>query len=35
VNLRARAAELGAADYVSKPVDSDRLLEIVGRHCPR
>ena len=35
VNLRARAAELGAVAYVSKPVDSDRLLEIVGRHCHR
>lgn len=33
VNLRARAAELGAAGYLSKPVDSDRLVEAVARHC--
>jgi DNA-binding response OmpR family regulator len=35
VNLRAHAVEMGAADYVTKPVDADRLLEVVGRHLRR
>jgi len=26
---------LGAADYLTKPIDRDRLLTVLRRHCPR
>jgi CheY-like chemotaxis protein len=26
-------AHLGGAEYLSKPVDIDRLLDLVGEHC--
>jgi CheY-like chemotaxis protein len=26
---------LGAADYLTKPIDRDRLLAVLERHCPR
>lgn len=28
-----RAADLGAAGYVGKPIDFDRLLAVVAAHC--
>jgi len=28
-----RAADLGAAGYVGKPIDFDRLLSLVATHC--
>ena len=28
-----RAADLGAAGYVGKPIDFDRLLALVATHC--
>ncbi len=28
-----RAAELGVADAMTKPLDFDRLLSVVARHC--
>jgi len=30
----ARARELGAVGYVTKPVRADRLLEVIARHLP-
>jgi two-component system nitrogen regulation response regulator NtrX len=35
VNLGVRAAELGAAEYLSKPIDADKLLDVVRRHAGR
>jgi CheY-like chemotaxis protein len=32
-DLPERAAALGAAGYLTKPVDTDRLLDTVRRHC--
>jgi len=29
---RAQAAAMGAADYITKPIDLDVLLACVGRH---
>jgi DNA-binding response OmpR family regulator len=26
---------LGAADYLSKPLDRDRLLAVLAKHCPQ
>ena len=28
-----RAREIGAADWLRKPLDPERLLEVVARHC--
>ena len=30
---RGRAASLGVQGYMTKPIQFDRLLEFVGRHC--
>ena len=30
-----KAAEMGCAEYLGKPVDLDRLLAFVARHCKR
>jgi len=35
VSEKATAYELGAVDYLSKPPDRQRLLEIVRQHAPR
>jgi CheY-like chemotaxis protein len=32
-DLPQRAAELGAQGYLTKPVDTDRLLDAVRRYC--
>jgi len=32
VGEKEKAIESGCNDYISKPIDSDRLLEIVGSH---
>jgi CheY-like chemotaxis protein len=33
VGVPQKAAALGAADYLVKPVDFDKLVEAVQRHC--
>ena len=33
-NVRQQALDLGAVDYLSKPVDFDLLLSIVEQHYP-
>ena len=30
---RSRAASLGVQGYMTKPIQFDRLLDFVGRHC--
>jgi len=30
---RRRARELGLTDYMTKPIDFERLLQVVGQHC--
>jgi DNA-binding NtrC family response regulator len=32
-NIRRIAGAIGASDALEKPVDIDRLLETVDRHC--
>jgi CheY-like chemotaxis protein len=31
--LEERAAELGIRDYLAKPIQADRLLEMIARYC--
>ncbi len=33
--IREKAALLGASDWIEKPVEVERLLEVVARHCAR
>lgn len=30
-----KAQSIGAAGWLQKPIDPERLLEVVGTHCPR
>lgn len=32
-NVREKAAHLGAASYLAKPIDFDALLEVIRRYC--
>src|SRR5438105_1865395 len=32
-SIQHKAASIGAVDYVKKPIDLDRFLSLVGRHC--
>jgi two-component system chemotaxis response regulator CheY len=33
-DFRARAAEIGADDYIAKPFDVETLLDLIRRHAP-